>query len=155
MDKRGWIKSKDFEDVCPFGLPITEGCKHVGKSVLRMCPLDYTDEEDKKEEIKKANKRVYIYHKTDDKCPFAVNIMTRDTVNCDYGDVGQGLGGTEFTGSPLYPQTFAGVGLEGLYGFPLGFYADNNQSRNTPYGLFSLLGSKEKEELEKYAKKKN
>ena len=47
MKKKGWVKSKGFEDSCPFGLPITHACKHAGKSTLRMCPLDYTDEEDK------------------------------------------------------------------------------------------------------------
>lgn len=149
MKKRCWIKTKGFEDTCPFGLPITHACKNAGKSTLRMCPLDYTEEEEQKEEIKKANRRVYVYHKTDKRCPFARNIMNENIVNCDYGDVAQGQGGAELTGSPLYPRTFTGMGLEGIYGFPLGFYADNNQSRNTPYGLFSLLGKDEIEDIKK------
>ena len=153
MKKKGWVKSKGFEDSCPFGLPITHACKHAGKSTLRMCPLDYTDEEDKKKEIEKANKKVYIYHKTGKRCPFAINIMGKDVVNCDWGDAGQGVGGAELTGSPLYPRTFSATGLEGLYGFPLGFYADNNQSRNMPYGLFSLLGRKDEEDIEKKGNK--
>jgi len=148
MKKSGWIKSKGFGDACPFGLPITHSCKNAGKSTLRMCPMDYVEGKGKKKEIKKANRRVYIYHKSGKRCPFAVNIMGKNNVNCDWGDVGQGVGGAELTGSPLYPSTFAGI--EGLYGFPLGFYADNNQSRNTPYGLFSLLGEEKEDENIKY-----
>lgn len=149
MKKKCWIKSKGFEDVCPFGLPITHACKYAGKSTLRMCPMDYTEEVDKKEEIKDANGRVYIYHKTNERCPFAKNIMGDNTVNCDYGDVGQGQGEVEFVGSPLYPRTLVGMGIEGIYGFPYGFYSDNNQSRNMPYGLFSLLGKDEIEDIKK------
>jgi len=149
MKKKSWIKSKSFEDFCPFGLPLTQACRYAGDATLKMCPLDYTEEEDQKEEIKIANKRVYIYHKTGKRCPFAVNIMGKDMVNCDWGDVGQGVGGAELTGSPLYPSTFAGIGIENLYGFPLGFYADNNQSRNTPHGLFSLLGKKKEKNIKR------
>jgi hypothetical protein len=62
-------------------------------------------------------------------------------VNCDFGDAAAGLGAPAFTGSPLYSQTFSGIGLDGLYAFPMGFYADNNESRNLFQGLFSLLGA--------------
>jgi hypothetical protein len=93
------------------------------------------------EEIIKANRLVYAYDKDCSKCPFADKILDKHgKVDCDYGDTGQGMPSSSFRGSPLYPHTFHGIGLDGLYGYPLGFYADNNESRNLPFGLFSLLG---------------
>jgi len=63
------------------------------------------------------------------------------------------LPSTSFRGSPLYPQTFHGIGLDGLYGYPLGFYADNNESRNLFFGLFSMLGFNTVDELIKLSDK--
>ena len=126
---------------CPFGLPIKEGCKCAGNSVSNMCPLQFIDE-DKRDQVKKANLRVYVYYKTDNRCLYANNIMKeQNVVNCDFGDNAAGMSDIAFSGSPLYAQTFSGQGLDGLYAFPLGFYADNNQSRNLFQGLFSLVGS--------------
>ena len=142
MKKCAWIKSdKDQGDGgCPFGLPIIEGCKYAGDSVSHMCPLE-TISEEKQEDVEKANKRVYLYYKTNDRCIYAANIVNEQgVVNCDFGDTGAGMSTPTFSGSPLYPQTFSGIGLDGLYAFPLGFYADNNESRNLFQGLFSLVG---------------
>ena len=72
-------------------------------------------------------------------------------VDCDFGDTAAGKKSVPFRGSPLYPKTFHGIGLDGLYGYPLGFYADNNESRNLFFGLFSLLGSSTTEDLIKLA----
>ena len=142
MRKCAWIRSdKDQgQGKCPFGLPITEGCRHAGDAVTHMCPLETVSKE-KHEPIEKANKRVYIYYKTDNRCIYASNILeNRGVVNCDFGDTGAGMQTPTFSGSPLYAQTFGGIGLDGLYAFPLGFYADNNESRNLFQGLFSLVG---------------
>jgi hypothetical protein len=82
---------------------------------------------------------------------YAMNIIKRlKAVNCDFGDVGQGRHMPAIEGSPLYAQTFGGIGLDGLYAFPLGFYADNNESRNLFQGLFSLVGSS-KNKIVKFA----
>ena len=125
---------------CPFGLPITLACLNAGDSVTHMCPVSSISE-DKIESVIKANKRVYIYHKTGGRCLYAADVMEKlDSVNCDFGDTAAGMHSPAFSGSPLYAQTFAGVGLDGLYAFPLGFYADNNSSRNLFQGLFSLVG---------------
>jgi hypothetical protein len=140
MKKCAWIKSKDGK--CPFGLPITEGCQFAGDSVSHMCPLK-TIPKDKQEVVEKANKRVYLYYKTNTRCMYAANIIeSLNAVNCDFGDTEAGMSMPSFSGSPLYAQTFAGIGLDGLYAFPLGFYADNNESRNLFQGLFSLVGNK-------------
>jgi hypothetical protein len=139
---------------CPFGLPVIGACKYAGDAVHRMAPLDATDDEEKKERLKKANTLVYIHHKTGNKCPFADKILEdHGKVDCDFGDTGQGQPHVPYRGSPLYPQTFTGIGLDGLYGYPLGFYADNNESRNLFFGLFSFLGSEKPKELIKLADK--
>jgi hypothetical protein len=142
MKRCAWIKSdKDGGGNCPFGLPITEGCQFAGDSVSHMCPLK-TISKDKQESVEKANKRVYIYYKTNTRCMYAANVIEEQkVVNCDFGDTAAGMSMPAFSGSPLYSQTFAGVGLDGLYAFPLGFYSDNNESRNLFQGLFSLVGS--------------
>ena len=144
MKKQSFIRSDklEHESKCPFGLPITGACHRAGESVTRMCPLDMVEEE-KMDLIKKANRRVYIYYKSGERCIYAKNIMEdHGNVNCDFGDTGQGMNTPAISGSPIYAQTFAGVGLDALYAFPLGFYADNNESRNLFQGLFSLVGEK-------------
>ncbi len=141
MRKTCWIRGADKSKRCPFGLPITLACNNAGDSVTHMCPLESVPEE-KRERVALADRRVYLYHKTGHRCLYAVNVMDEaQAVNCDFGDVGQGMQGPAFAGSPLYTQTFSGVGLDGLYAFPMGFYADNNESRNLFQGLFSLLGA--------------
>jgi hypothetical protein len=141
MKKTCWIRGEQKEKRCPFGLPITLACHNAGDSVTHMCPVEVMSK-DKRDRIILANKRIYLYHKTDQRCLYAVNVMDEvRAVNCDFGDVGQGMGGPAFSGSPLYAQTFSGIGLDGLYAFPMGFYADNNESRNLFQGLFSLLGA--------------
>lgn len=134
------IRSDDIRG-CPFGLPVNTACKNVGKSIARMAPLQSAENDHEKAQLTKANKLVYITHKTGKKCPFADKILeNHDKVDCDFGDTGQGEKALPWRGSPLYPQTFSGIGLDGLYGYPLGFYADNNESRNLFFGLFSFLG---------------
>lgn len=139
---------------CPFGLPIPEACNNAGDSVKRMAPIDIDkDPEIEKEEdrdLAKANRLVYAYHKECKKCPYADKILEEQKkVDCDFGDTAEGFGSAPFIGSPLYPQTFSGIGLDGLYGYPLGFYADNNESRNLFFGLFSMLGFAKIEDLVK------
>lgn len=141
MRKTCWIRGNEKGKKCPFGLPITLACHNAGDSVTHMCPLEAVPVDwDAKTRL--ANKRVYLYYKTGQRCLYAVNVMDEArAVNCDFGDVGAGMGGVAFSGSPLYAQTFSGIGLDGLYAFPMGFYADNNESRNLFQGLFSLLGA--------------
>lgn len=142
IKKCAFIRSdKDGHKRCPFGLPIDQACKNAGDSVRNMMPLEAVDEE-KREKTEKANKRVYVYTRTNKRCPYAAAIVDKmDAVNCNYGDHAEGTPMTHaLIGSPLYPQTFSGIGLEGLHAFPLGFYADNNTSRNLFTGIFSLVG---------------
>ena len=137
---------------CPFGLPVHQGCKYVGDAINRMAPLSAGESDVQKEQIAKANKLIYVHHKSGHECMYADKILEdHDKVDCDFGDTGQGQKSVNWQGSPLYPQTFSGIGLDGLYGYPLGFYADNNESRNLFFGLFSYLGSDQTKELIKLA----
>jgi hypothetical protein len=145
LKKTSIIRSKRVRP-CPFGLPIPEACANAGKSVERMVPI----EDDIATE--KANRLIYVYYKDCENCPFADKIIeTKQSVDCDFGDTGQGQKSPSFQGSPLYPQTFSGIGLSGLYAHPLGYYADNNNSRNLFFGLFSLLGHANVEDMIKLA----
>lgn len=142
MLKKSWIRSDKevFDKRCPFGLPIIEGCKNAGSSVTYMCPLNYVTDE-QKEKIEKTNKRAYIYYKDNNSCIYAANIINNlNSVNCNFGDTAQGMHMPALEGSPLYVQSF-GLGVGGLYGFPLGMYGGADESRNLFQGLFSLVGS--------------
>lgn len=139
------IRGEGVRD-CPFGLSIPEACLHVGEAIHRMAPSE------SKESIEKANRIVYAYHKTCKNCPYAHKILEDSKkVDCNFGDTAAGKKTPSFVGSPLYPQTFSGIGLDGLYGYPLGFYSDNSESRNLFFGLFSFLGLANPEELIKLA----
>lgn len=134
-------------DRCPFGLPIPQACENVGPAIERMAP------ENDSEKIGKANRIVYVYHKTCEKCPYADKILKKfGKVDCDFGDTGEGEKSVPLAGSPVYPNTF-GSGIQGLYGYPLGWYSDSNQSRNMFFGLFSLLGGQKPEHIIKLAEK--
>ena len=55
-------------------------------------------------------------------------------------------------GSPFYSRLFAGIGLDGLSSYPLGWLADYGISRNTYYGIYNIETSlKLKPELIKIA----
>jgi len=135
--KEATIRGKNVRE-CPFGLPIPEACENLGGSVARLAPID---DKDSAKDVAKANRLVYAYQKECRKCPYADKILEEHgKVDCDFGDTAAGKRVPSLKGSPLYPQTFHGIGLDGLYGYPLGFYADNNESRNLFFGLFSMLG---------------
>ena len=144
--KTAVIRGEGVRD-CPFALPVPDACGCAGSSVQRMAATEG------KESIGKANRLVYAYHKTCKECPYAAKIIEGGKVDCNFGDTAAGKKTPSFTGSPLYPQTFSGIGLDSIYGYPLGYYADNNESRNLFFGLFSFLGFATSEELVKLADK--
>jgi len=138
---------------CPFGLPIMDACKNAGSSIDRMAPLDAAEnDEDEEASISKGNRLVYVYYKTGEDCMYADKVIEDfGKVDCDYGDTGQGEKSVPLRGSPLYPSTFHGIGYDGMYGYPLGFYGDNNESRNLFFGLFSMLGHHSVDDMIKLA----
>ena len=143
--KNAIIRGKMVRE-CPMGLPIPEACQYVGKAIDRMSPCGDN------EKLKKANILVYAYEKGCFQCSYAQKIMNEQSkVDCNFGDTAEGFKSQPFSGSPLYPSTFVGIGLDGLYGYPLGFWADNNESRSLFFGLFSYLGAFSVEQMIKQA----
>lgn len=152
------------EQSCPFGLPVPFGCKYAGGVINRMAPLSALGDDPKPSEKKKvsdANVKVLAYtlmgsSEEPSKCDYAAHIFDKkEAVECNYEDTAPGEGQKgALLGAPFYDQIFAGVGLNGLFSYPIGYYADYNISRNLYYGIFSLQGSDERtRELIKYAKR--
>jgi tRNA nucleotidyltransferase/poly(A) polymerase len=122
---------------CPFGLPIAIACHNAGNSVTQMSEITNGNEK----QIK-ANKRVYIYHQTGERCKYADKIVEgKDRVHCDWGEAGQGMSDFPLRPSPFYPRVFQGLGQYGLYSYPINEYTDNHGARQLFTGIFSLYAS--------------
>ena len=144
------IIRRDDADVCPFGLSIPTACKIAGSVVDRMAPLDAlgpnaTDEE--KEKVTEANKRLLRWSVMQSEeppttCKYVSNLFPqKKAVDCNWGDTAAGQTGKgALLGSPFYSKVFNDYALTGAYSIPIGYYADNNISRNTYYGAYSLQG---------------
>jgi len=156
---------KDGADPCPFGLPVPMGCQAAGKFIDQMAPLDVMEVGDNPldaqkaaretadgepafggAEIQGANMRLLSWAVMQEgpvRCRYADKIFPGlKGVECNYGDTAPGQRQTGvILSSPYYAQVFQGIGLDGLYSYPLGFYADFNVSRNLFYAIYSLQGS--------------
>lgn len=141
----------DRQDQCPFGLPITFGCKRAGALIARMAPTDVlgedaTDEE--KEEVANANRRLLMWMLSEEsggRCKYAGKIFNdKNAVECSWeDDVNQE--GSALLGSPFYYRHFSGIGLDGLYSYPLGFYTDNSIDRGIYRGMYSIESTGQQE----------
>jgi hypothetical protein len=141
---------KNESDPCPFGLPIPFGCKHAGTHIDRMASYDMIGDDPSPEEktkIGNANVRLLaqcIMSSTEEpqSCRYAAKIIeNKDAVECNYYDSAPGISNKSTPQpSPFYAQIFSGVGLNGLYTYPIGYYADYDLSRNLFYGLMSVQG---------------
>lgn len=151
MKKEADIRTKENND-CPFGLPITFGCKCAGKCIRRMAPLDIMgkDVSDyEKEMISNANTKLLAYNllnssKEPEKCLYASQILeNNDAVECNYYDSAPGEDApSPILTSPVYTKMFNNS-IQGLYTVPVGLYSDYNVSKNTYFGAYSLQGSEE------------
>jgi len=145
---------KDDETKCPFGLPIPFSCGCAGEIIDQLAPLgimgrDSTSAE--KEAITDANVRVLAWRLMNNnevtvRCRYAGHILEeQDAVECNYDDTAPGVVPSNVVGNPTYSQVFMGTAINGLYTFPIGYYADYNTSRNLFYGIYSLQGSMQKQ----------
>ena len=140
------------QDECPFGLPIPFGCKKAGEFIARMAPLDVLGEnapKDEKDEIASANRRLLMWMLSEEagrRCAFAGMIFEdKDAVECNWDtNVSGRQEGEALLGSPYYYRHFSGTGLDGLYSFPLGFYADNSIDRGMYHGMYSIESTGQK-----------
>lgn len=140
---------------CPFGLSIPSACKIAGDTVKNMTSISDLDDTTKEQEnsIINSNNRILRWKSTNQQCIYADKLFPNSpTVECNFGDTAPTQKEKSvLLGSPFYSQHFAGIGLDGLYSYPLGFYADYNISRNTYYGIYSLQGMNQNKDLNKIA----
>ncbi len=148
---------KNDSSPCPFGLPIPFACECAGSCIDRMAPISIVGKNPTPEEagkIGKANVRLLSACVMSDPhepqpCRYAAKVFEQQNgVECNYEDTAPGqTNNAVMEAAPSYSQLFSGVGLNGLYSFPIGYYADYDLSRNSFYGLMSLC-SADKEELQ-------
>ncbi len=133
----------DEDAPCPFGLAIPYGCRNAGELIRKMAPLDTLGEEatkDEKVQIEKANNHLFLWKNDGHRCVYAGKLFkSKDVVECNWsantaGSVERGV----LVGSPFYYKHFSGIGLDGLYTYPLGYYTDNSIDRGMYYGMYSL-----------------
>jgi hypothetical protein len=145
---------------CPFGLPVPFSCQYAGGVIDKLAPLkimeDATEEEQRR--IADANVRMFAWllmKSTEEptRCPYAAKIFEeKGASECNYEDTAPGQDQkAALLAAPFYSQIFSGIGLNGLFTYPIGYYADYNISRNLFYGIFSLTGSERRNEMAKIA----
>lgn len=128
---------------CPFGLPVTEGCRSAGELIHRMAPLNIMGEDSTPEEkkaIAQANRKLWKKHAPDHKCPYARHLFSnREVVECGWGSQNPtGDGSGVLKGSPFSWRMFHGTAPDGLYSVPpSGYYMDNTIDQGFYYGPFS------------------
>lgn len=151
MLKKIAVIRKDTARTCPFGLPIPTACKNAGSSVDRMQALEEVDKE-KRDRVRRANRRIYVHSKDGQRCPYADKIVEEhDSVHCDYGEGGERLRDFPLRPSPFYPRVFSGLGQTGLFAYPVDYYWDNPQARNLFTGIFSIYASTGEINIQKVA----
>lgn len=146
------LRSDDSEQACPFGLSIPSACEQVGETIDKMFPLDQLKTDEEKEEVKKANNFLARWQSTGEKCKYAGQIIKHD-VNCNYGesDAGVDVEKPAFA-APFYPKTYNTTTYDGVFTAPIGYYADYDLMRNSYYGLYSLQGNSDINEINKFAR---
>lgn len=134
------IRKKDDEP-CPFGLKIPYACKNAGTIMSKMAPVEVLGEEAAEDEIKAivlANKELFLLEADGSRCPYAGKIFSeKDAVECNFGSTAPGVGQQTVEPSKFYSNVYENISYDGLYSYPMGWYGDNNISRNLYYGIYS------------------
>lgn len=141
INKKAYLRSDDT-DRCPFGLPITDGCRNAGSGIDRLCPLDDIEDDTVKEAKGKLNRKVFFYSHEGKRCKYAENLLKdKEMVNCNWGDTAEGMPTPTLEGSPFYPKIQSGE-FVGLYVSPVSFFVTlDTLYRNYPFGMYSYYGS--------------
>lgn len=146
------LRSDDSGQKCPFGLSIPSACGNVGETIDKMFPADGTElSDEEKQEVKKANNFLSRWQSTGEKCKYAGQIIKHD-VNCNFGtnDAGMDIEKAPLA-APFYPKVYNNTAYDGVFTAPIGYYADYDLMRNSYYGLYSLQGSYDINEINKFA----
>lgn len=146
------------DEPCPFGLKIPYACKKAGEIVSKMAPIDILGDKVEKDEIKalvRANRKLMILEADGNRCPYADKVFSdKKAVECNFDSNAPGISQVGLEPSKFYSKVYDNIAYDGLYSYPMGWYGDNNISRNLYYGAYSLQGSEEKKEIEKTAQNK-
>lgn len=133
------------ELLCPFGLQIPLACKMAGELIKQMAPLDILEDmsNEEKEEIARANNHLLMWKNPKERCAYAGKLFdNKDAVECNWNANDEGISQRGvLVGSPFYYKQFSGIGLDGLFSYPLGYYTDNSIDRGMYYGMYSLESS--------------
>lgn len=133
---------KNTDDPCPFGLKVPYGCKNAGDIITKMAPVAVLGEDATRQEIKSlinANKKLLLLESDNHRCIFADKIFKdQEAVECNYYSNTPGESQQALEPSKFYSRVYENVALDGLYSFPMGWYGDNNISRNLYYGIYSI-----------------
>jgi len=145
------------QDKCPFGLKIPWSCSNAGTVITKMAPLKVLDDEATEKErysIALANARLLAWSNPGVRCAYAGKIFKdKNMVECNWGSNAPGVSQDHaLQSSPYYSRVYNTTTIDGLYSYPLGWYGDNNISRNLYYGIYSLQGGSKPRDLEKFAK---
>ena len=136
------IRSNESEG-CPFGLDIPYACSSAGELISRMAPMDVLGEdsdEQEKVEIAVANNHLFLWKNPKQRCQYAGKIFAEsDVVECNYGSNAPAIREKgALVGSPFFYRHFSGIGLDGLYSLPLGYYSENSINRGMYKGMYSI-----------------
>lgn len=136
--------------MCPFGLPVTYGCKCAGglteegsAAISLMKPVTKIKDEDLAIEVIEGNWELLDLVEKSSRCPYADAIIDDGSaVDCKYNEDSSILpaGNISFSGSPYYPHLYVGNTEKPGYGYPLEYSSDDNESRTIYQGLYSLIG---------------
>ena len=145
---------RDAEDACPFGLPIPFGCKHAGKNIKNMSPIDIMGKDssdDEKNAIGAANTKLLAWNllrssEKPSQCQYVGHLLEKQgAVECNYNDSAPGQGsGQALQAAPFYSKMLSGI-INGLYSYPVGYFGDYNISRNQYFGTYSIQGENRQE----------
>lgn len=150
MKKLAILRSNK-DSSCPFGLPITLGCKNIGNSIEHL-QLANKDDDEQNKEIIQQNLEI-LNEKIEnglnlEPCPFSRKILKKHVI-CDLDGEDENL---MPVGSPLYHKPLSGASFFGAYMSPAGFYNDNSVDRNyqTLYSIENIAAN-DFESLQKFA----
>lgn len=135
------------ETPCPFGLSIASACHSVGNVIDKMKPINEDNDDVQNQAIIKRNLAIWKRsQEQESKCKYAAHLFKKKPhyVDCNYGEATAGISQeVSFSGSPYYSQIGEGVGIGGLYNYPVTNYTDGMEYRNLYYGLAGWASKRE------------
>ena len=137
------LRSNNEDDSpCPFGLSIPFACKNAGELIKNMAPNNSEELDDEETaDLARANAHLLMFNNPKTQCIYVGALFKEKGIvecNWDSNAAGSSPQKGSIVGSPFYYKHFNGIGLDGLYSYPLGYYTDNSIDRGAYYGMYSL-----------------